>query len=616
MASGAGKADRELGSLQTWDLGSGTDRVTLAQRLRALTTALDHRTGYKAILEAAGGEQVLGGARFAYVFGSALVFTFILQVVTGIALASVYAPTVTDAWGSVYMIQHEITLGWLVRGLHHFGSSAMIVLCVVHMVQVFFYGAHRSPREANWITGVVMLLLVLGFGLTGYLLPWDQKGYWATQVATSIMGSVPGGEPLQSIAQGGLDYGNLTLTRFYAAHVFVLPISLTLLMISHIALFRRHGVTPSPTRVDEDLNAKTELFWPGQMLRDVVVAGVVLACLVALVLTVGVSLEAPADPGSGYEARPEWYFLFLFQILKLFEGPLVLLGTVVLPGLAVCLLFALPFLEKRSEGPQRPSARTLVPMLVLLGSCAVLTAWALKVDSADEAFQAGRAEADAESALSLEMMKLGGMNADGKIRLHHGLQLFRSKGCETCHRSDPEDVPGPLLGGYGTPAYLTAFMKAPDAKGRFGGTVLEGGMDAFEGSDSELKDVIAWLLSISGRATSDPPLAQELRRGRESFDSHECADCHNPPERNPSEADWEHDATGPDLNGFLSFEWTRRLVLEAGHPVYFGDAIEAEDLDRAMPAYGDDLRPAELDILADWLLAGAPGADSLLGQQP
>ena len=590
--------------------------MTLSDRLKALGEALDHRTGYRAILRAAGDEPVVGGARFAYVFGSALVFTFILQVVTGIALASVYAPTVTDAWGSVYMIQHEITLGWLVRGLHHFGSSAMIVLCIVHMVQVFYFGAHRSPREANWITGVVMLLLVLAFGLTGYLLPWDQKGYWATQVATSIMGSVPGGEPLQTLAQGGADYGNLTLTRFYAIHVFVLPISLGLLMVSHIALFRRHGVTPSPARAGEDLEGSTERFWPGQMLRDVVVAGVVLACLIALVVGVGVSLEAPADPGSGYEARPEWYFLFLFQILKLFEGPLVLLGTVVLPGLAVGLLFALPFLERASDGPARPSKRTLIPMVLLLGGCAVLTAWALKVDSEDEAFQAGRAAADAESQQALELMALGGMNADGQIRLYEGLKLFRAKGCETCHRAEPDDTPGPLLGGYGTVEYITAFMRAPDEKGRFGGTVLEGGMDPFEGTEEELHDLVAWLYSLSGRASPEPPSAESLARGAGIFESAECADCHNPPSREPTDADWEHDALGPDLKGLMSFEWTRRLILEAGHPDYFGDAIEEEDLARAMPPYSDDLRPDEVDLLAEWLLAGAPGAESLLPAKP
>ena len=401
------------------------------------------------------------------------------------------------------------------------------------------------------------------------------------------------------------------MTRFYAIHVFILPVSLTLLMVGHIALFRRHGVTPSPARSRSDLEPQTELFWPGQMLRDVVVAGIVLACLIALTVTVGVSLEAPADPGSGYEARPEWYFLFLFQILKLFEGPLVLLGTVVIPALAVGFLFLVPFLEARTDGPGRPSRRTVVPMVALLSGCALLTAWALRVDSTDESFQAGRAVAEADARLALDMMAEGGMDADGRIRLYEGLRLFEAKGCEACHRAKPEDTPGPLLGGYGSAAYLTGFMRAPDAPGRFHQTVLEGGMEAFEGTEQELSDLVSWLRSLSGRsAGSEGPTAEALARGRGVFEAHDCADCHNPPEREPTAPDWEHDATGPDLRGFLSFEWTRRLIREAGHPVFYGDAIEEEDMERSMPAFGD-LRPDELDLLAVWLLAGAPGADTV-----
>jgi ubiquinol-cytochrome c reductase cytochrome b subunit len=589
--------------------------VSASSRWRRLADAVDHRTGYRSILRSAGDEQVLGGARFAYVFGSALVFTFVLQAVTGIALGTVYAPTVTDAWGSVYLIQNEITLGWLVRGIHHFGSSAMIVLCVVHMVQVFTYGAHRSPREANWITGVLMLLLILGFGLTGYLLPWDQKGYWATQVATSILGGVPGGDTAQTLIQGGIDYGNLTLTRFYAIHVFVLPISLTFLIVGHVALFRRHGVTPSPARAGENLDGKTERFWPGQMLRDVVVALVVLTCLLALVLTVGVSLESPADPGSAYEARPEWYFLFLFQILKLFEGPLVLLGTVVIPGLAVAFLFALPFLERNRDQPGRPTARTVLPMIAILGGCAVLTALALRADADDAGYQAGRLSADAESQLSLDMMEAGGMDADGRIRLREGLRLFETKGCEPCHRAEPEDVPGPLLGGYGTVDYLRAFLRDPDAKGRYGGTALEGAMEGFEGSSDELEDVVMWLTSLSGRNPQSPVSAATLARGLEEFGEHECTDCHNAPGTQAGDEGWEHDATGPDLRGFLSPEWVRALIRHAGHPAYYGDAIETEDLERAMPDY-EDLDGDEVDLLAAWLLAGAPGADSLSLARP
>src|SRR2546428_602933 len=145
------------------------------------------------------------------------------------------------AWASVAYVQDQMVLGWLVRGLHSAGASAMVVLIVLHMLQVALYGAYKRPREVNWIVGVMLLGLVLGFALTGYLLPWDQKGYWATQVATGIMGSVPGGEPLRVLLQGGSEYGNLTLTRFYALHVFVLPIGLAVLLGIHLALFRKHG---------------------------------------------------------------------------------------------------------------------------------------------------------------------------------------------------------------------------------------------------------------------------------------------------------------------------------------------------------------------------------------
>ncbi|MFT7582017.1 MAG: ubiquinol-cytochrome c reductase cytochrome b subunit, partial [Myxococcota bacterium] len=298
--------------------------MSLGERVRAFAAAVDDRTGLGKAIAFVNDHQVFGGARFAYAFGSALVFVFILQVVTGIALGTTYSPSVTDAWGSVHYIQHHMTMGAFVRGVHHFGSSAMIVLCVLHMTQVLMFGAHRKPREANWVLGVVMLLLVLAFGLTGYLLPWDQKGYWATQVATGIIGGTPGGELLQTVIQGGTEYGNATLTRFYALHVLVLPPTMFFLMVGHIALFYRHGVKRSP-RAERVKPARPSVtFWPYQLLRDVVVAAIVFGILAALALLVGVGLDAPADASSNYEARPEWYFLFLFQLLKFFEGPLTI----------------------------------------------------------------------------------------------------------------------------------------------------------------------------------------------------------------------------------------------------------------------------------------------------
>ena len=269
--------------------------------------------------------EIPGKSRFRYVFGSGLFFALIMQVVTGLAMAFYYVPSARDAYGSVFHIQYELTLGWLVRGLHHFGASMMLVLAVLHLAQVFIAGAYRRPRQANWLTGVGLMGVLFAFGLTGYLLPWDQKGYWATKVATSIAGGVPVVGPLsQTLLVGGSEYGTATLTRFYALHVFVLPLTLVALLAPHLMLFWTHGITAPTSDVE---SGEKDTFWPVQAFYDLVFMVVIAATLFVLTLLVGAPLDAPANPSGAFDARPEWYFLFLFQLLKYFEGPLVLVGT-------------------------------------------------------------------------------------------------------------------------------------------------------------------------------------------------------------------------------------------------------------------------------------------------
>jgi len=206
---------------------------------------LDDRAGWRAVLHGALHEPVLGGASFAYVFGSVLFFLLLLQMTTGLLLAFYYSPSASDAWASVAYLEDQVTLGWLIRGLHHHGASAMVIVAGLHLLQVAVWGAYKKPRELNWVTGVILLGLLLAFALTGYLLPWDQTGYWATKVATGIAGSTPVmGDQLREAVQGGNEYGNLTLTRFFALHVLVLPALTVGLVAVHLALFRRHGVTP------------------------------------------------------------------------------------------------------------------------------------------------------------------------------------------------------------------------------------------------------------------------------------------------------------------------------------------------------------------------------------
>jgi hypothetical protein len=231
---------------------------------------LDHRTGCRAAMHAALYEHIPGGPRWRYVWGSTLSFCFFVQVVTGLILWASYSPSAQTAWESVYYIQHQMTGGWLLRGVHHFTAQAMIVLLAIHFVQVVVDGAYRAPREINFWLGLILMQIVLALALTGYLLPWDQKGYWATKVATNMMSLVPViGTPLQRMVVGGAEYGHHTLTRFFALHAGVLPAVLMIFLGLHVLLFRRHGLT-----VRDPNRAPDTTFWPEQLLRDGADSGV------------------------------------------------------------------------------------------------------------------------------------------------------------------------------------------------------------------------------------------------------------------------------------------------------------------------------------------------------
>ena len=230
------------------------------------------------------------------------------------------------------------------RGLHHWGASMMIVVVVLHMVQVFLYGAYKKPREATWMVGVVLLLVTLAYGLTGYLLPWDNRAYWGTVVTTQIAGQAPVlGPYLSRLLGGGGAVGVVTFARFYGLHVLLLPPATLLLIAVHVYLVRKHGVAPAAgrrTAAEEEVLSGAGFQGYGGDLRG-------FAMLFVMAVAVRVPLEQLADPtDTTYIPRPEWYFLFLFQTLKLFSGPLEVVGSVVLPGLAILALILVPFIDR------------------------------------------------------------------------------------------------------------------------------------------------------------------------------------------------------------------------------------------------------------------------------
>lgn len=209
---------------------------------------LEERIGWRPVWEAIFLRK-MPKVNWFYTLGSATLFVAVNQAITGILLTLYYVPTPDHAYDSVQYITTQVTAGWLIRGLHHWGASVMVVLVVLHMLRVIFYGAYKYPREITWMTGVALLLVVIGFGFTGYLLPWDQKSYWATTVGTRIAGVVPFiGDWILRIMRGGDDLSAVTLARFFGAHVWVLPATLMLLVGIHLYLVIRNGISELPKK--------------------------------------------------------------------------------------------------------------------------------------------------------------------------------------------------------------------------------------------------------------------------------------------------------------------------------------------------------------------------------
>jgi quinol-cytochrome oxidoreductase complex cytochrome b subunit len=213
-----------------------------------ISTWLDERTSWRSVWDAIFKRNV-PKVNWFYTLGSASLFVALNQAITGILLSLYYVPTPDHAYDSVQFITNQVPLGWLVRGLHHWGASLMIILVVLHMLRVIFYGSYKFPREVTWFTGIILLMVVIGFGFTGYLLPWDQKAYWATTVGTRIAATFPVlGNYLLLIIRGGSEISAVTLVRFFGTHVWVLPAVLFFLIGIHLYLVIKNGISAVPKR--------------------------------------------------------------------------------------------------------------------------------------------------------------------------------------------------------------------------------------------------------------------------------------------------------------------------------------------------------------------------------
>ncbi len=592
--------------------------------MNRLLNWIDRRTGYRRIIEYALYENIPGGARWRYVWGSTLVFCLAVEFGTGLFLWMSYSPSSQTAWESVYYIQNEMSGGWLLRGLHHFTASLMNVLLVLHLMQVVIDGAYRAPREINFWFGLGLLLLVLALSLTGYLLPWDQKGYWATKVATNIMGITPFiGPALQRLVIGGPDYGHHTLTRFFALHAGVLPACVVTLVGWHLFLFRRHGITAKDPKRKAD-----EYFWPDQVLNDAVACLAVLATVLFLVLRpwlfhtgedLGAELAAPADPSETYSAaRPEWYFLFLFEFLKFFPGGTEIWGAIVIPGFIMLIIFLMPIL-----GHWKLGHRFNVGLSVsLLAGIIFLTFLSVTKDRRDLAYKAAVEEArrNAERVKILARSPTG-IPREGAVTLlrndplTQGPKLF-AKNCAGCHRyggrdgagQQPKDAPSASdLKDFARRDWLAGLLdpQRVDSPHYFGGTKFkEGKMVKFVKKDvagfapeqkEQLRKIIAALSAEAGLKSQrdlDQRDAAVIAEGKTliATEAMRCTECHQ--FHKPDE-----DASAPDLTGFGSRDWLVDFISNPAHTRFYGKRNDR------MPAFGEDkvLDDHAIGLLADWL---------------
>jgi ubiquinol-cytochrome c reductase cytochrome b subunit len=307
-------------------------------------------------------------------FGSLMLVLVVLLFLTGAFMAFYYSPAPGAAYDSVDYASFSIPFGEMVRGVHHYGWNLLLIVMFLHLVRAFLVGGYKVPRQLVWVSGVVIILIVPAFIFTGDLLPWDQKGYWSTQVRNTIMGSVPLVGDLQvRMLQGGPRIGVVTLSRYYVLHTIILPGLLLFLIAVHFHFLRYRGL--SGPLSGEEGNRRKVPFLPSMVNRWLVLFLVVAVILGLVAYHWPAPLENPADPtDTSYLPKPEWWVLFLNQLVGIFTGPLTVVGTVIIPGGLIGLMMALPFIDRSPE--RHPVRRKKV---ILIAAVLVATLIALSV---------------------------------------------------------------------------------------------------------------------------------------------------------------------------------------------------------------------------------------------
>jgi ubiquinol-cytochrome c reductase cytochrome b subunit len=441
-------------------------------------------------------------AGWMYVFGSATMMAFIIQVLSGTALATVYVPSTSQAYSTLQYITHGAPVGRILRGLHYWGASAMVLLVGIHMARVYLTASYKYPRAINWLTGIVLLFLTLGLGFTGQLLRWDQDGVWSVIVAAEQAGRVPlVGHLLARLVMGGQTVGGTTLSRFFAIHVFFIPGLIFAFLALHLYLVLQHGIS-EPPKAGEPVDPKTYRqkyeallkaegvpFWPDAAWRDAIFSFIVCIAILTLAVTIGPpELNKPPNPTVlNAVPRPDWYFFWYFSLMALLPQGSDKYLLWVLPVALVAVPTFLPILFTRGE--RSLTRRPWAPIIVLITVVTIVALWRLGI------------KAPWTPHFDTPPLTASLVNSDIPA-VQHGAKLFHDKACIYCHLVDGQGgIRGPDLtevghrlsrdqmiwrisnGGYNMPGY-TYNMKA-----------------------KELADILEFLQSRMQHPTSSPSLS-------------------------------------------------------------------------------------------------------------
>ncbi|WP_423146035.1 cytochrome b N-terminal domain-containing protein [Rubrolithibacter danxiaensis] len=406
------------------------------KKLKKIGRWIDDRSGISETLIPLLKHPVPPGSKWAYVFGSATLFCFLLQVVTGIGLSLLYQPSSENAYQSLQFITHQAPLGRILRGIHFFGASGMIILVGIHMIRVYIMASYKYPREMSWISGVFLLFFTIGMGFTGQLLRWDSNGVWSSIVAAQQLGRIPLiGRYLAHILLGGETLGGQTLSRFFSYHVFIIPALIFLFTGFHLYLVFRNGISEPPKAgrpVDpatyrkwykELLQKEGKPFWPYAAWRDVLFGSLVILSIIGLAIIFGAPelTEAP-DPSIVYASpSPDWYMLSIFALFALMPPQIESYVIFIGPVFSILALLSLPFVSNKGE--RSPIRR---PWAIFGVVCVMV-------------FLLSLLEVGIKAPWSPDFnTKPLTVSAQASAPVKKGMALFYKKGCQYCHKINGE----------------------------------------------------------------------------------------------------------------------------------------------------------------------------------